>query len=679
MGGLWAAQSNFTKGELDPALIGRVDLEAFYQGVREATNVLSIPQGGLKKRPGMRFLGEAYGDGRLEQFSFNTEQNYLIVFTTLRMQVYKDGVLQTNINGSGLDYLSTPWTLAQVKEFDYIQSADTIIITHPSVEPKLIQRTSDTEWVISAAPLTNLPQFDFNDASSPTPVNEVQTIKFTNANDGDRFKLSLEGILTEEIVLNRSSTAATEESISQALLELPITGNSGITVAFQSASPDIYRITFSGESANDWDELSGTPIFTKSTDFEVISNTLAEGTSRKEDVWSVTRGWPNTCTFHESRLWFGGSLSRPSTLWASRTNDLFNFDAGRARDDEGIDVTLFTDQVNAITSIISNRSLQVFTTGAEFYVPESPVTPSNIVVKPQTNLGSKRVRPVSLEGFTLFLQRTGKALYQFRFLDEFQSNESRSLSILAPHLINDPLQMAVSRGSSETDANYVYLVGSDGNITVFNTQALEGVQSFTRWITQGEVVSAAVVNDALNAITKRSIGGGDAYYVEVADNTLNTDSSVYSVVNSDTLTGLDHLEGETVKVKADGAVQSDEIVVGGEIKIGREAVSIEAGLEYQPRIETMPFNTNLNNGPNAAQKKRIMRCAIQVFESNGVLVNNQQLSDKVMSINQFDPPEPQTGFKRIYLSGWSLEAAVVISQSTPMPMTVLALDLEVKV
>ena len=677
MGGLWAAQSNFTKGELDPALIGRVDLEAFYQGVREATNVLSIPQGGLKKRPGMRFLGEAYGDGRLEQFSFNTEQNYLIVFTGLRMQVYKDGVLQTNINGSGLDYLSTPWTLVQVKEFDYIQSADTIIITHPSVEPKLIQRTSDTDWSVSSAPLTNLPQFDFNDALSPTPISEIQVLDFNNANNGDRFKLSLDGVLTEEIAYSQSSGPTTSSNIRQALLELPNTGNTGIDVVF--IGPGEYRVTFSGDSADNYEAMVGVTVFSKSTDFEIITTTTQDGSSSKESVWSVLRGWPNTCTFHESRLWFGGSASRPSTLWASRTNDLFNFDAGRARDDEGIDVTLFTDQVNAITSIISNRSLQVFTTGAEFYVPESPVTPSNIVVKPQTNLGSKRVRPVSLEGFTLFLQRTGKALYQFQFIDEFQSNESRSLSILAPHLINDPLQMAVSRGSSETDANYVYLVGNDGNITVFNTQALEGVQSFTRWITQGEVVSVAVVDDVLNAITKRNIGGGDVYYVEVADNTLNTDSSVYSVVNSDTLTGLDHLEGETVKVKADGAVQGDEVVVGGQITIGREAVDIEAGLEYQPRIETMPFNTNLNNGPNAAQKKRIMRCAIQVFESNGVLVNDQQLSDKVMSINQFDPPEPQTGFKRIYLSGWSLEAAVVISQSTPMPMTVLALDLEVKV
>jgi hypothetical protein len=679
VGGIWTATSNFTKGELDPLLIGRVDLEAFYQGVREATNVLAIPQGGLKKRPGMEYLGESYGDGRLEGFSFNTEQNYLMVFTNLRMQVYKDGVLQTNINGSGNDWLDVPWTTAQIKAFDYIQSADTIIITQENVEPRIIQRVNDTNWTISVAPITNIPQYDFNDASSPPPASEVQRITFDQAFDGDRFKISLEGVLTDEIVLNVQSSSSTEENIRQGLLALPNTGNSGVSVSYVAASVYTYEVTFSGDSANDWEEMTGTGVYTKSTNFGISSSTISSGASRAEDVWSSTRGWPRTCTFHESRLWFGGSLSRPSTLWGSRVNDLFNFDKGRARDDEGIDVTLFTDQVNSINGIISNKALQIFTSGAEFYMPESPVTPSNVAIKAQTNLGSKRVRPVSLEGVTLFLQRTGRALYQFQFLNDFQSNESRSVSLLAPHLINDPVQMSVSRGSTETDANYVYLVSSDGNLTVFNTQILEGVQAFTNWKTQGDIKSCAVVSDEIYTLVNRSIDGSSVYYVERENLSMNTDAAVISTVNGDTLTGLDHLEGETVKVKADGAVQSDQIVSGGSISISRVASVIEAGLEYQPRIQTMPFNLQLKNGPNAAQKKRIMRCAVQIYESNGVVINDQQLSDRSTGVNQFDAPIPQTGFKRIYLSGWSLEASIVISQSTPMPMTVLALDLEVKV
>jgi len=665
MGGNWTGQSNFTKGELDPLLLGRIDLEAFYQGAQKATNMLSIPQGGMKKRPGTKFIDTALGDGRLENFSFNVEQNYLMVFTAGQMRVYKDGVLQATV--------ATPYsTLAIVREFDYIQSADTIIITHPDIQPRRIVRNSDVSWSVSTVPLTNIPQFDYSDGSSPTPTNEVQTLSFFNQINGDRFKVSLNGILTDEIVWGTGNVA---NDIAEALQALPNTGNTGISA---SLSSNVVTVTFSGDSADNWDVMAGTGIFTAQSTFRVDAATTQNGTSRKENVWSNGRGWPNTATFHEGRLWFGGSKGRPSTVWGSNVGDVFNFDDGKARDDQAIDVTLATDQVNAVTGIISNRSLQIFTSGAEFYIPESPVTPENVSVKPQTNLGSKRVRPVVLEGLTLFLQRTGKALYQFQFVDEFQSNESRSLSLIAPHLINDPIQMYVSRGSSESDANYVYIVNAQGDMTVFNTQSFEGVQAFTRWTGYGSISSAAVVDDTVYTLTER----GGTYYIDQADTTLNTDSAVTaSGFTGSVVTGLTHLEGETVKVKVGGAVQTDKTVSSGQITLDRDAdnESVEVGLEFTPVLQTMPLNIQLQNGVNAAQKKRILRCAIRLDNSNGVIVNDQRLADRTIGQDQFSPPEPQSGFKRIFLHGWSLDATVTITQDTPFPLTVTALDLEVKV
>ena len=120
MSDLWTFQTNMNRGELDPQLTGRIDLAAYYNGLRTATNVLTIPQGGVKKRPGQEYLADAEGNGRLENFSFNVEQNYLLAFSNGKMQIFKDGVLQININGSGNAYLVTPWTLAQIEDFDYI-------------------------------------------------------------------------------------------------------------------------------------------------------------------------------------------------------------------------------------------------------------------------------------------------------------------------------------------------------------------------------------------------------------------------------------------------------------------------------------------------------------------------------------------------------------------------------
>ena len=674
--GIWTFQSNMNRGELDPLLVGRIDIQAYYNGLRTASNVLTIPQGGVKRRPGQEFLGETFGNGRLENFSFNVEQNYLLVFTDLKVEIYKDGVLQTNINGSGNDYLVSPFTLAQIKEADYIQSADTAVITQEDVAPQSLARSSDTDWAFTALPLVNLPQFNFNDASSPVPVSEIQTITFTDANEGDRYKIALNGILSEEIVFG-GDDSTNEEGIRDAIQNLPNTGNTGVTVT--TVTPLVaYQITLSGDSASDWELLTVTAILTEKTTFKGVTTRDQAGTSGAEDVWSVLRGWPRTCTFHEGRLYFGGSTSRPATLWGSNVNDFFNFDEGRARDDESIDATLDTDQVNAITGIFSNRSLQVFTSGAEFYVKASPVTPSTVAVIPQTNLGSKRVRPVSIDGVTLFVQRTGKVINQFVFVNEFQSNQSGSVSSLAPHLIKSPVEMVASRGTDQTDANYVYILNADGSLTVFNTLASEGVQAFTSW-SSGLIKSISVVSDTLYLLVERVVNSQTVYYVEVESLTALTDSAVVSSVGgSPTLTGLSHLEGEEVDVKADGSYQGKFIVSGGQITITRDASIIEAGLAYAPIIETMPLNIGLQNGPNAASKKKILRAAIQLFESNGIIVNGQRLADKTIGVNQFDAPEPQTGFKRITLLGWSLEAQITITQSTPFNMTILSIGQEVK-
>lgn len=685
MADLWQLQSSLNSGELDPLLLGRTDLQAYYNGLQTAKNMLSFPQGGMKKRPGTEFVASTFGDGRIEKFSFSTEQNYLLVFTALKMEIFKDNVLQTNIAGSGNDYLAIPWTLEQIKEFDYIQSADTIIITHEDVETRVITRTSDTAWTISTASFTNIPQYDFNDASSPTPVSEVQRLTFTDANSGDRFKLSLNGILTGEIVLSLSATGTegVSNSITDELLALPNTGFSGISTSWISAT--VYEVTFSGASANDWDEMIGTGIYSRSPDFRIVGSTITNGTSRGEDVWSSTRGWPRTCTFHENRLWFGGSASRPSTIWGSNVADYFNFKTRKALDDEAISVTLDTDQINAIEAIFSNRSLQVFTSGGEFYAPKSPITPENVSFTPQSNLGTKRVRPVTVDGITLFIQRTGKALVQFVYKDEIQANQAQSLSFIASHLIKDPIKLAVRRGTTGQDANYVFLCNDDGTMTVFNTLTSEGVSGFTRWETaedstgNGEIISVASIGDYVYTLVQREIDSSTVYYIEVESDTAQTDSAVIGTsLSSDTLTGLDHLEGETVHVKADGAYQGTEVVSSGEITIERTADTIEAGLGFFPEIKTMPLNVSLPNGPNASSKKKIARASVQLYESNGVIINGQRLADRTIGQDQFDAPEPQTGFKRIHLLGWSIEAQITVTQDTPMPLTLLSIGNEVK-
>jgi hypothetical protein len=214
-------QSNLNRGELDAKLIGRADIDSYYSGLKEAENVVCLPQGGVQRRQGTVYIGALDANARLERFSFNNAIEYLLVFYPLRMYVYKQGVLQTNISGSGDNYLTTTITADMLNEFDYTQSADTVIICHPDLETKIIGRTSDTAWSYASISYSNIPQYNFDDSSSPTPTNEVQSLVFAHASNGDRYKLSVDDFLTEEIIYS-SDTATNESRIESALHALVI-------------------------------------------------------------------------------------------------------------------------------------------------------------------------------------------------------------------------------------------------------------------------------------------------------------------------------------------------------------------------------------------------------------------------------------------------------------------------
>jgi hypothetical protein len=139
-----------------------------------------------------------------------------------------------------------------------------------------------------------------------------------------------------------------------------------------------------------------------------------------EDVWSATKGWPRSVTFHQGRLFFGGSKSRPSTIWGSKVGLFFDFEAVEGLDDDAVEATLDTNTFNAIVDIISGRDLQVFTTGGEFYVPQeglTPITPTDFFLSSTSRNGCKEgVRVKQLESGILFIQRQGKLYLRLHIL-----------------------------------------------------------------------------------------------------------------------------------------------------------------------------------------------------------------------------------------------------------------------
>ena len=681
---MWTIQSNFTKGEIDPQAVARIDLNSYYQGLSSARNVICIPQGGMKKRPGMEYINDANATAvRLEGFSFNTDDNYVVEF-------YANGVRFYNPDGTLADDIASPWPTSAVQDLDYIQSYDTIIVVHPDYEPRRIVRTGPTTFVLSTLPISNIPQNNFSDASSPSGTPEVQIVEFgQNPGDwltGDTYRLVFNGIQTDDIVFFADATVedqdATAEAMQAALNLLPNITGDGVTVAYKDAvNAGRWTVSFAPSTSDEWQLLSG-QVESTSTDgigtiVKVIRDASAPnqgvGVTTFEDSWSNTRGWPQTATFHENRLWFGGSKSLPSTLWGSNVNDFFNFRSYKARDDESITATLDTDQRNSIVGIISNRALQIFTTGQEFYVPESPSTPDNFSVRAQTNFGSKRVRPITLSGQTLFVQRTGKALNSFVYSEDQNANVTSSVSILSPHLIKDPLKISIQRGAPDSDANYVYMVNDDGTVTVLNSLPYENIAAFTRWETEGAILSCAIVEEKVYFLTERN----GSRSLEVENDSLNMDNGEILTGSISSITGITRLDGQDIAIKTDGYFYGVEPVSGGTVNLNDTFSTVEYGLEFYPEMVTMPMNVNLQTGSALYKKKRLKRVALDIYQSNGIIVNNNRIYDKTIGINQFSAPAPISGVQRRYIYGWSVVADITVNQNTPFPFQILSIGVEV--
>ena len=100
-------QTNFSVGEINPELRGRIDLQQYESALERARNVICKPHGSVERRPGLKYIytmpsAAAPQSGvRLVPFSFSTTQTYMLLFSGTRMMVFKDGAQVTNIYAIG--------------------------------------------------------------------------------------------------------------------------------------------------------------------------------------------------------------------------------------------------------------------------------------------------------------------------------------------------------------------------------------------------------------------------------------------------------------------------------------------------------------------------------------------------------------------------------------------------
>lgn len=141
--------------------------------------------------------------------------------------------------------------------------------------------------------------------------------------------------------------------------------------------------------------------------------------------------------------------------------------------------------------------------------------------------------------------------------------------------------------------------------------------------------------------------------------------------------GLDHLNGETVDLLADGAAIGTAVVVGGVVALATPASRVHAGYGYVTDIETLGLEAGGTDGTAQGKTKRIHHVMLRFHRTGSAKVGPDSgrlelvpMTDAEASVT----PALFSGDVEVaFGGGFSTTATVLVRQDQPLPLTLLAI------
>ena len=162
----------------------------------------------------------------------------------------------------------------------------------------------------------------------------------------------------------------------------------------------------------------------------------------------------------------------------------------------------------------------------------------------------------------------------------------------------------------------------------------------------------------------------------------NTGLTSYEVARN-TISNLNYLEGKTVSILADGAVHPQRVVSSGTIVLERAASVAHIGLQYNSDLQSLPLALQVE-AFGQGRVKNINHVWLRVLESSGIFAGPS--ADKLIEAKQRttepygEPPRLKTQDIKIMLTPtWQDNGQLFVRQTDPLPLTVVALTLEVAI
>ena len=676
-------QKSFTGGELSPALYSRNDLQKYASGAKMIKNGIIHQEGAISNRAGLEFIGETkYSSkkARLIPFAFNTEQTYIIEAGDFYFRFIMDGGYiiypsdyEDETKRGQIVEIETPYSSEEILEIKYAQSADVLTIchhNHPQVE---LARTSHYAW--------ELKEIDFKPSILP-PTNLTAT--WTGGKEKPReysYLVTSVNNDSEESIRSEVVTVKGEYESSWGVDEY-------VTLAWDEVE--------NAAEYNVYKNLNGVYAYIGTAQTNTFTDNKIEpdlnSTAPIEKSPFADENYPSVVNYYQQRKIYANTKLNPQTIYTSQTGTSDNFNVSKPLvASDAITMTLAEKEVNEIRHIIGMNDLVVLTSSAEWKINGSDGTFSASplpIAKPQSYYGCSNVIPVVSGRMILFVQASGSVLRNLGYEYVSDSYDGTELTLLANHLFKG--RQIIDMAYAKEPYRIVWCVMSDGELTGLTYNPKQDIYGWTRHETKGEFEAIASIRegfeDAVYFIVKRTINGQTKRYVErmatrlvnqSTDSTFLDSSLKYEGEPVDELSGLDHLEGEIVKVNADGGVQEHQ-VINGKIKLFAPASIVSVGLPYEFEFRSL----NIEGENTFGIKKTVNRLFLSIENSREdfQVVGNANLGyvvpRSIDSIN--DSKELFTKIVHSNVFSYSAEETTFgLKQDNPLPLTILSVTADV--
>jgi hypothetical protein len=729
---------SFNGGKLSPLMDGRSDVDVYSRGCRELKNFIATTQGSAVRRKGFHYVAtsdDSTKQSRLMPFIFSEIDSVVLEFTDLKVRFFSNDEIV--MDGASPYEIASPYSDDEVFAIKKDQLGDIMYLVHPNHRPYKLSRFGATDWTLEVVDNLYGPVLDESNPNNVTmavsgaiTVGGTATVTASAAtfgHDGLGFQAGHIGSVwafTEasnslsgysEWVQNGAVSAFEYRRYNDRLYYTGVSGTAGTYAPvheFGAVSDGGVVWTFVNFGVG-YGRMTSRTSSTVAV-FEVQRHfppTIVTGSPQfvatkfwQEAAWSDVQGYPSAVSFHEQRIFYGGTTEAPLAIDGSESTRRFeSFDKKNAEDTAALRFEL-TGQTNSLQWLISDGDFLVAGTygGLAFVggsTREEPITPTSVKARTGARFGSSDIQAVELYNTVQYVARRGNRVYQAKYDELNLKYITDDLSVNNPEIIEEGIVQ-----SDVMDDPYIvrWDVTTDGRLVGLSEENNQNVVGWHEHCT-GERVdgtydtfeSIAVIpstnGDQLWAVVNRRVGEDTFRYIEYmeagkpneGDNYFYVDSGIkYTGALTTVISGLDHLENEDVQVLADGRVQTVAAVSGVTITLPTVAQKVYVGKAYNSDLSPMLVDFGARDGTSQGKKKRIHELVVRLYRTLQLKYGDSFDNLKTMIFSEtstiennepvlFAPTRPKdkiVGFS----SSWD-DGNICIRQDQPLPATIVML------